>query len=158
MIILTGYLLRHEIFFMWHKVFFVLPLTGNLFPVTRNILSFTGKMYFTTQGSFLFLSQGIFFLSQEKILLSQILHSICQRRYSSCHRQLLLWDGFISSCESNVCITRRIFSITGMIFHVSSSKKYFSCETKWLFFPVTQGVLPVRGFVPPLAMSTVWSV
>ena len=32
-------------------------------------------------------------------------------------------------------------------------KKFFSCVTKQLFIPVTQGVLPVKGVVLSLAMS-----
>ena len=49
-----------------------------------------------------------------------------------------------------MCVTGRIFSVTGTIFHFALSQE--------IFFSVTQGELPVRRFVPPLAAMSIHSV
>ena len=41
-----------------------------------------------------------------------------------------------------------------MIFHFASSQEIFFLSYEEINFPVTQDVLPLTGFVPPLAMNT----
>ena len=98
--------------FNWDSIFFNSqenctwqPKVFFFIPVTRNILSFKGK-----------------------ILLWQILYSFCHRRFSvSCDMGLFhhVPGNFPPFTRCTVCVTWRIFSITGMIFHLSSSQEIF---------------------------------
>ena len=56
-----------------------------------------------------------------------------------------LWQEIFFLSQEKILLWKILYSFL--------HKKYYSCETKKLFFPVTQGVLPVTGFGPPIAMN-----
>ena len=108
-----------------------------------------------------FLWQETFFLSQENFLLWQILYSFCQKMYSSCHGKFFLWHGYISfdgKCSSyykEYCVhhMKYIFCHRNDYSLYFVTRNIFPVRQINNFFPVTQGVFLVTGFVPILAIN-----
>ena len=97
-----------------------------------------------------------------------VLFSSCDRKWISCDKKYSFFHWKISFCDTymwHLLYDMAIFHVTEMLHHMryifcyrndfyfAFHQKYFSCETKKFIFPVTQGELPVTGFVLPLAMN-----
>ena len=53
-----------------------------------------------------------------------------------------------------MCASHQVYFLSQKLFYILlCHKNFFSCETKKLFGPVKQDVLPVTGFVLPLMMD-----
>ena len=108
---------------------------------------------------------SLFFLWQETFILSQE-NSFCDRYHTPFIISCILPVTGSFSCDMDIFhVTRIVLLLQGVLyashevyfrkwfFILFCHKKYFSCETKKLFFPVTQNVLPVTGFGPHLAID-----
>ena len=109
--------------------------TGNLFPVTTIILSFTGKLYCETRCSFYSCHRKYSYFHRK--------NPFCDRYYTpfvtgdivSVTERFSCDTGIFYHVTGNfptftrgtlcVCVTRRILSVKGIIFHFAMSQQIF---------------------------------
>ena len=114
-------------------------------PCHRKKFSVTGRNFQSQQQKIPVTGRN--FLSLDEILWHRKRISCHRKKYSVTGKHLLLLE-VISSHGNKFPVTGKNFLSREEIFH----KECFSCETKLIFFPLKQYVIPVGGFAPPLAI------